>query len=197
MFTSRAEYRLLLREDNADLRLMEKGYQLGLIEDELYGKLKTKRKVVRDELHRLKETVVYPQREVNEKLARLNTAPLRNVSCLRDLLKRPELSYRDLCFFDASPPELSDEIVKQVEIQVKYQGYIDRQRDQVERFKKLEGIVLPAELDYNEVPGLSQEAREKLVKIRPYTLGQTSRISGITPAAISILMIYLKKIGCL
>jgi tRNA uridine 5-carboxymethylaminomethyl modification enzyme len=195
MFTSRAEYRLLLREDNADLRLMEKGYQLGLIDDRSYGKLKTKRKAVQDELLRLKETLVYPQREVNEKLAQLNTAPLRNVSSLRDLLKRPELSYRDLCLFDAPPPEYPDETVKQVEIQVKYQGYIDRQKDQVERFKKLEGIVLPADLDYNEVSGLTQEVREKLVKIRPYTLGQTSRISGVTPAAISILMIHFKKIG--
>lgn len=197
MFTSRAEYRLLLREDNADLRLMEKGYQIGLVGDDSYEKLKTKRKVIRDELRRLKETMVYPRREVNERLGHLQSAPLRNVSSLGDLLKRPELSYQDLCIFDSPPSDLSDEIVKQLEIHVKYQGYIDRQQQQVERFKKLEGIVIPPDLDYSEIPGLSREVREKLMKIRPYTLGQTSRISGVTPAAISILTVYLKKIGCL
>jgi len=197
MFTSRAEYRLLLREDNADLRLMEKGYQIGLVGDDSYEKLKTKRKVIRDELRRLKETMVYPRKEVNERLVHLQSAPLRNVSTLEDLLKRPELSYQDLYLFDSPPSDLPDEIVKQVEIHVKYQGYIDRQQQQVERFKKLEEIVIPPELDYNEIPGLSWEVREKLLKIRPYTLGQTSRIAGITPAAISILTIYLKKVGCL
>jgi len=197
MFTSRAEYRLLLREDNADLRLMEKGYQIGLVGDDSYEKLKTKRKLIRDELRRLKETMVYPRREVNERLVHMQSAPLRNVSTLEDLLKRPELSYQDLYLFDSPPSDLSDEIVKQLEIHVKYQGYIDRQQQQVERFKKLEGIVLPPDLDYSEIPGLSREVREKLLKIKPYTLGQTSRIPGITPAAISILMVYLKKIGCL
>jgi len=197
MFTSRAEYRLLLREDNADLRLMEKGYQIGLIKDDSYKKLKEKRKVILDELKRLKETVVYPKAEINEKLANLQSAPLRNVSTLGDLLKRPELSYQNLYLFDSPPSDLPDDIVKQIEIHVKYQGYIDRQQEQVERFKKLEGIVMPADLDYSEIPGLSREVREKLMKIRPYTLGQTSRISGVTPAAISILTIYLKKMGCL
>lgn len=197
MFTSRAEYRLLLREDNADLRLMEKGYKIGLIGGDSYKKLETKRKVMREGLKRLKETVIYPRREVNEKLVHLQSAPLRNVSTLEDLLKRPELSYRDLYLFDSPPSDLPEEIVKQVEIHVKYQGYIDRQQQQVERFKKLEGIVIPPELDYSEIPGLSQEVREKLIKIRPYTLGQTSRISGVTPAAISILTVYLKKMGYL
>jgi len=197
MFTSRAEYRLLLREDNADLRLMEKGYQIGLVGDDCYERLITKRKVINNELRRLKEAIIYPRREINEKLGHLQSAPLRNVSTLEDLLKRPELSYQDLYTFDSPPSDLSDEIVKQIEIHVKYQGYIDRQQQQVERFKKLEGIVIPADLDYNEIPGLSKEVREKLMKIRPYTLGQTSRISGVTPAAISILTVYLKKIGCL
>jgi tRNA uridine 5-carboxymethylaminomethyl modification enzyme len=122
---------------------------------------------------------------------------LRNVTTLEGLLKRPELSYQDLCLFDPPPSDIPDAIIKQIEIQVKYQGYIDRQQQQVERFKKLEGVVIPPEMDYNEIKGLSREVREKLLRIKPYTLGQTSRISGITPAAISILMIYLKKMGCI
>jgi tRNA uridine 5-carboxymethylaminomethyl modification enzyme len=197
MFTSRAEYRLLLREDNADLRLMEKGYQLGLITDSAYENLTNKRKALHAEISRLKETVIYPQGAINEKLSHLKSAPLRTVSTLGDLLKRPELTYRDLSLLAPPPPDIPDAIVKQVEIHLKYQGYIDRQHEQVKRFKKLEGVVIPSELDYNEIAGLSHEVREKLLTIRPYTLGQTSRISGITPAALSILIIYLKKIGCL
>ena len=197
MFTSRAEYRLLLREDNADLRLMEKGYQIGLIKDDIYKRLEKKKEVLGDGLKRLKATTIYPRKEVNDKLVGLRSSPLRNVSTLEDLLKRPEISYQDLYLFDSLPSDLPDEIVRQLEIHVKYQGYIDRQQQQVEQCKKMEGIVIPPDLDYREIPGLSREVREKLVKIRPYTLGQTSRISGITPAAISILTIYLKKMGCL
>lgn len=197
MFTSRAEYRLLLREDNADLRLMEKGYQLGLMKGDIYKRLEAKKKLISDGLTRLKETSVYPRKEVNDTLVHLQSAPLRNVSTLEGLLKRPEISYQDLYLFDSLPSELPDEIVQQLEIQVKYQGYIDRQKQQVEQFKKMEEVIIPPDLDYSEIPGLSREVREKLIKIRPYTLGQTSRISGITPAAISILTIYLKKMGSL
>ncbi len=197
MFTSRAEYRLLLREDNADLRLMEKGYQIGLVKEDAYKKLKIKSQIICEELKRLEGTAVYPRSEVNEKLAKLQSAPLRNVATLGDLLKRPELSYQDLCLFDPPASNIPDAVVKQVEIHVKYQGYIDRQQQQVERFKKLEGVVIPPDMDYNEMKGLSQEVREKLLKIKPHTLGQTSRISGITPAAITILTIYLKKMGCI
>jgi len=197
MFTSRAEYRLLLREDNADLRLMEKGYQIGLVKEGAYEKLKIKSQIICEELKRLEGTAVYPRSEVNEKLAQLQSAPLRNVATLGDLLKRPELSYQDLCLFDPPASNIPDAIAKQLEIHVKYQGYIDRQQQQVERFKKLEGVVIPPDMDYNEIKGLSQEVREKLLKIKPYTLGQTSRISGITPAAITILTIYLKKMGCI
>ena len=197
MFTSRAEYRLLLREDNADLRLMEKGYQLGLIKGDIYKRLERKKELISDRLKRLKETSVYPRKEVNDTLVHLQSAPLRNVSTLEGLLKRPEISYQNLYLFDSLPSDLPDEIVRQLEIQVKYQGYIDRQQQQVEKFKKMEGVVIPPDLDYSEIPELSREVREKLIKIRPYTLGQTSRISGITPAAISILTIYLKKMECL
>jgi tRNA uridine 5-carboxymethylaminomethyl modification enzyme len=197
MFTSRAEYRLLLREDNADLRLMEKGYQLGLIKGDIYKRLEEKKKLISDGLKRLKETSVYPRKEVNDTLVHLQSAPLRNVSTLEGLLKRPEISYQDLYLFDSLPSDLPDEIVRQLEIQVKYQGYIDRQQQQVEQFKKMEGVVIPPDLEYSEIPGFSREVREKLIKIKPYTLGQASRISGITPAAISILTIYLKKMGSL
>ena len=197
MFTSRAEYRLLLREDNADLRLMDKGYRLGLVNDEAYGRLARKKKHITEALKRLKETQVYPQSSVNDKLRQRGSAPLRTVSTLYDLMKRPELDYQDVCLFDSCPADLSDDCIKQIEIQVKYQGYIDRQYQQVAQFKKLEGIVIPSHINYEEIQGLSREVREKLISIRPFTLGQTSRISGITPAALSILMIYLKKIGCL
>jgi tRNA uridine 5-carboxymethylaminomethyl modification enzyme len=197
MFTSRAEYRLLLREDNADLRLMDKGYKLGLVTDEAYNRLEKKRRTIDNELKRLKDTQVYPQSTVNDKLEEQGSAPLRTVSTLHDLMKRPELSYQDVCFFDSCPADLSDDIVKQLEIQVKYQGYIDRQSQQVAQFKKLEGIVIPADIQYEEIHGLTREVQEKLAAIRPHTLGQASRISGITPAALSILMIYFKKLGWL
>ena len=179
------------------LRLTEKGYKLGLVTDAAYERLTRKKKTIDDEMKRLKETQVYPTNSVNDTLQQQGSSPLRTVSTLHGLMKRPELSYRDICLFDSCPADLSDDIIKQIEIQVKYQGYIDRQYQQVEQFKKLEGIVIPPDIQYEEIQGLSREVREKLVKIRPHTLGQTSRISGITPAALSILMIYLKKLGWL
>ena len=197
MFTSRAEYRLLLREDNADLRLMDKGYTLGLVSDDAFERLTKKKRTIDRELKRLKETPVYPQSTVNDKLKEHESAPLRTVSSLHDLMKRPELSYQKVCLFDSCPADLTDDIIKQIEIQVKYQGYIDRQHQQVAQFKKLEGIVIPPEIQYEEIQGITHEVREKLITIRPQTLGQASRISGITPAALSILMIYLKKLGWL
>ena len=197
MFTSRAEYRLLLREDNADLRLTEKGYRLGLVTDKAYGRLAEKKKNIGDLLKKLSETPVYPRDTVNDKLRRRGSAPLRTAATLFDLLKRPELSYRDMCLFDSCPADLPDDCIKQIEIQVKYQGYIDRQYQQVAQFRKLEGIVIPPDINYEEMQGLSREVREKLISIRPLTLGQSSRISGMTPAATSILMIYLKRLGVL
>jgi tRNA uridine 5-carboxymethylaminomethyl modification enzyme len=197
MFTSRAEYRLILREDNADMRLSEKGHQLGLVTPDAYQRAAAKRKRIEGEVKRLADTVVYPRAEANEKLLPLGTAPLRNACSLSDLLRRPELSYRDIQLFDAAPTRMPDDIIRQVEIQVKYQGYIDRQYQQVAQFKKLESIIMPPDLPYEEMKGLSREVREKLIRVRPHTFGQTSRISGITPAALSILMIYLKKAGAL
>jgi tRNA uridine 5-carboxymethylaminomethyl modification enzyme len=141
--------------------------------------------------------MIYPREEVNQKILPLNTSPLRNVCSLGDLLKRPELTYQDIQLFDAAPSPVPDDIARQVEIQVKYQGYIDRQYQQVAQFKKLESIIMPPDLPYGEMKGLSREVQEKLIKVRPHTFGQMSRISGITPAALSILMIYLKKAGAL
>ncbi len=197
MFTSRAEYRLILREDNADLRLSEKGRQLGLVTGEAYRWVHAKRTRIEEEVRRLSETMIYPREEVNRKILPLGTSPLRNACSLGDLLKRPELTYQDLQRIDAAPHQVPDDIARQVEIQVKYQGYIDRQFQQVAQFKKMESIIMPPDLPYGDMKGLSREVREKLLKVRPHTLGQTSRISGITPAALSILMIYLKKAGAL
>jgi tRNA uridine 5-carboxymethylaminomethyl modification enzyme len=197
MFTSRAEYRLILREDNADMRLSEKGRQLGLVTEEAYRRVQAKRTRIEEEVRRLSETMIYPREEVNQKILPLGTSPLRNVCSLGDLLKRPELTYQDIQLFEAAPPPVPDDVARQVEIQVKYQGYIDRQYQQVAQFKKLESIIMPPDLPYDEMKGLSREVREKLIKVRPHTFGQTSRISGITPAALSILMIYLKKAGAL
>jgi len=197
MFTSRAEYRLILREDNADLRLSDRGHRLGLVSAAANQQVKAKRERVDDEVVRLKETMIHPRGEVNQKLLPLGTTPLRNVCSLADLLKRPELSYQDLRLFDAGQATLPDDIARQVEIQIKYQGYIDRQHQQVAQFKKLESIVMPSDLPYDAMKGLSREVREKLIKVRPHTFGQTSRISGMTPAALSILMIHLKKAGAL
>ncbi len=197
MFTSRAEYRLILREDNADLRLSEKGRQLGLVTGEAYRRVQAKRTRIAEEVRRLAETMIYPREEVNRKILPLGTSPLRNACSLGDLLKRPELTYQDLQRIDAAPHQVPDDIARQVEIQVKYQGYIDRQYQQVAQFKKMESIIMPPDLPYGDMKGLSREAREKLLKVRPHTFGQTSRISGITPAALSILMIYLKKAGAL
>jgi tRNA uridine 5-carboxymethylaminomethyl modification enzyme len=197
MFTSRAEYRLILREDNADMRLSEKGRQLGLVTGEAYQRVQAKRTRIAQEVRRLYETMIYPREEVNQKMLPLGTSPLRNACSLGDLLKRPELTYQDIQLLDAAPSPVPDDIARQVEIQVKYQGYIDRQYQQVAQFKKLESIIMPPDLPYGEMKGLSREVREKLLRVRPHTFGQMSRISGITPAALSILMIYLKKAGAL
>ena len=186
-----------MREDNADTRLSEKGRQLGLVTEEACRRVHAKRTRIEEEVRRLSETMIYPREEVNQKILPLGTSPLRNVCSLGDLLKRPELTYQDIQLVDAAPPRLPDDIARQVEIQVKYQGYIDRQYQQVAQFKKLESIIMPPDLPYAEMKGLSREVREKLIKVRPHTFGQMSRISGITPAALSILMIYLKKAGAL
>jgi tRNA uridine 5-carboxymethylaminomethyl modification enzyme len=193
MFTSRAEYRLLLREDNADLRLMEKGYQLGLIETDACLRLNNKKQEIEKELQRLEETRVHPTPEVQEWLDKWGSSALRHTVCLKELLRRPEIDYRALAELPLLAPGISASALEQVEIQVKYEGYIERQQQMVEKFKRLEQKQLPQDLNYFAVPSLSTEVRQKLNDIRPASFGQASRISGITPAALSILMIYMKK----
>jgi len=197
MFTSRAEYRLHLREDNADLRLREKGYEVGLVKEEDY-KIFLKKKVdIEKTLSQISNRRVNPTKENNEILQQWESAPLKKDSSLQEILKRPEVHFRHLFIFDRSLESLPEAVQEQVEIQVKYDGYIKRQMEQIERFKRLEEVSFPEGFDFSSVIGLSTEVMEKLKKIKPYSLGQASRISGVTPAALSILMVNLKKQGYL
>jgi tRNA uridine 5-carboxymethylaminomethyl modification enzyme len=197
MFTSRAEYRLHLREDNADLRLREKGYEVGLVKEEDYQIFLKKKSAIERTLSRISDMKITPTKENNETLHRWGSAPLKKEVFLRELLKRPEIHFGHLIDFDRDLENLPEEVKEQLEIQVKYDGYIKRQMEQIERFKKLEEVSFPVDFDFASVIGLSTEVMEKLTKIRPYSLGQASRISGVTPAAISILMVNLKKQGYL
>ncbi len=197
MFTSRAEYRLHLREDNADLRLREMGYRVGLVKEEDYRKFLEKKMAIEKTLLKISEFKLTPSRENNETLHRWGCTPLKKDASLFELLKRPEIHFEHLVHFDPILKELKREVREQVEIQVKYDGYIKRQMDLIERAQKLEEVNFPKDFDFSSVMGLSTEVREKLTKIRPISLGQASRISGVTPAAISILMINLKKQGYL
>ncbi len=193
MFTSRAEYRLLLREDNAGRRLMEKGNELGLIDDETLKDMKERQKEISSEVLRVKNTVITPSKTVNDYLVNIGSSALRNAATLDQILKRPELGYQDIVALDGHPKKVDEGTAHQVEIEIKYEGYIQRQLRDVEKFKHQEKIKIPPELDYAKVYGLSNELREKLASVKPVSLGQASRIPGITPAAISIIMIYLKK----
>jgi tRNA uridine 5-carboxymethylaminomethyl modification enzyme len=197
MFTSRAEYRLLLREDNADQRLMERGNELGLIDDETLMVMKERHREISAEVHRIKNSVITPSKTVNDYLVKVGSSPIKNAATLGQILKRPEVSYQDITALDGQHKEIDEGIAHQVEIEIKYEGYIQRQLKDVERFKNNEKIRIPPGFDYTNAHGLSNELREKLSAIRPISLGQASRISGITPAAISIIMIYLKKGGSL
>ena len=192
MFTSRAEYRLLLREDNADLRLRDRGREVGLVREEEYACFIAKRESIQRELDRLRETKILPSTADKGFLEDFGLVGLQNAMTLEQLLRRPDMAYEDLARVDAISADVPAQIREQVEIQVKYQGYIDRQLDQVERARKLETAGIPADFDYAGISGLSTEVREKLQKFKPDTLGQASRIPGVTPAAISILSIVLK-----
>ena len=192
MMTSRAEYRLLLRQDNADLRLTEIGHEVGLISEERYQKFLTKKANIEKEIARLKSTIVKPTKEVNELLINYGTSPLTTGTKMNELLKRTELDYDKLASIDPDRPELSLQEKEEVEIQVKYEGYIKMQEEQVEKFKKMETKLLPEDIDYSSINGLCLEARQKLDKFRPRSIGQASRISGVSPADISVLLIYLQ-----
>ena len=197
MFTSRAEYRLHLREDNADLRLREKGYEVGLVKEEDYRIFFDKKVAIEKTLSRISELRVNPTKENNEILHQWGSSSLKKDVYLQEILKRPETHFKHLFTFDQSLESLPEPVQAQVEIQVKYDGYIKRQMEQIERFKRLEEVGFPEGFDFSSVIGLSTEVMEKLEKIKPYSLGQASRISGVTPAAISILMVNLKKQGYL
>ena len=192
MMTSRAEYRLLLRQDNADLRLTEIGHKVGLISEERYQKFLTKKANIEKEIQRLKNTIVKPTEEVNKLLIDCGTSPLTTGTKMAELLKRTELDYEKLVSIDPERPELTLQEKEEVEIQVKYEGYIKMQEAQVEKFKKLETKLLPEDIDYKSINGLCLEARQKLDKFRPRSIGQASRISGVSPADISVLLIYLQ-----
>ncbi len=194
MMTSRAEYRLLLRQDNADLRLTEIGHEVGLISDDRYAKFLDKKQKIEQEIERIRTTNIKPTEKVNKFLEKNSSSLLSNGTKLIDLLKRSELSYEKLKEIDENRPELPDEVKKEVEIQIKYEGYIKLQEEQVEKFKKLEYKLLPKEINYEEIKGLRLEARQKLNKIKPNSVGQASRISGVSPADISVLLIYLEQI---
>ena len=192
MMTSRAEYRLLLRQDNADLRLLEIGYKVGLVSEERYQKFLKKKKSIEDEIARVRATIIRPTKEVNEFLKRYNSSELTTGASLADLVKRTELTYEGLKKIDPNRPELAEQVEKEVGIELKYEGYIKLQAEQVEKFKKLEQKLLPEDINYEDIKGLRLEARQKLNKIRPISVGQASRISGVSPADISVLLIYLE-----
>ena len=192
MMTSRAEYRLLLRQDNADLRLTEIGHDVGLISDERYERFLNKKENIDKEIKRLKETVVRPTEKVNKFLEEHGTTRLQTGSKMSELLKRTELTYKDLEEIDENRPELDLAVKEEVEIQVKYEGYIKMEEEQVEKFKKMENKKIPEGIDYSSIKGLRIEARQKLDKIKPKSIGQASRISGVSPADINVLLIYLQ-----
>ena len=193
MMTSRAEYRLLLRQDNSDLRLTQIGYDVGLITQERYQKFLTKKKAIELEIERLETTVIKPTAEVNKFLENYNSSVLTTGAKLAELLRRTELNYEMLKEIDKDRKELPKEVTDEVEIEVKYKGYIKLQQQQVEKFKKLEKKLLPEQINYEELKGLRLEARQKLNKIRPHSVGQASRISGVSPADIAVLLIYLEQ----
>ena len=195
MFTSRAEYRLMLREDNADLRLMGIGHELGLIDDDTLKDLRARKEQIDREIQRVKQTIVKPTAGVNEYLQSRNTKPIRQGVHLGQLLKRTELDYRMVQILAKSPDTINNAVARQVEIEIKYEGYIQKQFREIERFQNLERIKIPRDFDFANVHGLSNELKEKLSKVKPVSLGQVSRIDGITPAAISVLIVALKAMG--
>ena len=195
MMTSRAEYRLLLRQDNADLRLTKIGHDVGLISDERYEKFVKKYENIEKEIKRLKALTVKPEEKVNKLLEKAGTSVLTTGTKMAELLKRTELNYEMLKEIDPERPELSDQEKKEVEIQVKYEGYIKLQEAQVEKFKKLETKMLPENINYEDLKGISLEARQKLNKFKPRSIGQASRISGVSPADVSVLLVYLQQKG--
>lgn len=195
MMTSRSEYRLYLRQDNADIRLTDIGHRIGLISDERYEKFKHKLKLIEEERRRAESTIITPSDDPDSILEKHGTAPLVTGCHLAELIKRPQLNYEILTPIDRTRPDLPEEVFEQVETELKYEGYIKRQRAQIAEMRRLEVKLIPEDIDYSKVTGLRIEAAEKLMKIRPVNIGQASRISGVSPADISVLLIYLSKKG--
>lgn len=194
LLTSRAEYRLLLRHDNADLRLTQLGYEIGLVTQDRFDQFMMKKELVAAELQRLKTTKVRPEPAVQSMLASKQSVLLNNAVDLVSLLRRPEISIYDLYTFSAPPIPLDEDVIEQVEIQIKYEGYIEKQVAHVEKLKKMEKKRIPDDIDYDRVHGLSNEAKQKLKQILPLSIGQASRISGVTPADLSILLVYMESL---
>jgi tRNA uridine 5-carboxymethylaminomethyl modification enzyme len=193
MFTSRAEYRLLLREDNADFRLRDIGYRLGLVPEEVYRDFCRKRDTIERVIERLHRVKIRPEKGINDRLKEIGTPPIKNPVTLAQLLRRMEVTFGHVKLFDEGIDHIEDRLAEEIEIRIKYEGYIKRQEVQVQKMKKLENFRLPDDIDYNLIHGLSNEVKEKLSKVRPLTLGQASRISGVTPAALMAIQVYLKK----
>ena len=193
MMTSRAEYRLLLRQDNADLRLTKKGYEVGLISEERYQALLRKEKEIEEEIKRVEHTNIGANEKVQAFLEKHGSTPLKSGTTLGELIRRPELSYEELAKIDENRPELRADVQEQVNIEIKYEGYIQRQKRQVEQFKKLETKKIPKDIDYDDVYSLRLEAKQKLKEYEPTSIGQASRISGVSPADISVLLVYLES----
>ena len=193
MMTSRSEYRLILRQDNADQRLTPIGNRVGLISDARMNALNKKLEEVSAEIERLKHLNVPPSQELNDLLVSKGTSPLSTGYKMADLIRRPQINYNDIAFIDEARPDLSDEVAEQVELQIKYEGYIEKQLEQIEQMRKLEQKVLPNDMDYSQVYGLRLEAIEKLNKLQPHSVGQASRISGVSPADISMLVVWLQR----
>ena len=194
IMTSRAEYRLVLRQDNADIRLTEKGHEVGLVKEDRYEKYLEKKEIVKRETERLRNTFLKPE-EINGFLDEKGTSPVKSAVSLYDILRRPEVTYDDTEFLDTDRPQLSQHQKTLMEVQIKYEGYIEKQRQRIEKFKKLENKKLPQDMDYNAIEGLRIEARQKLTEIKPLSIGQASRISGVSPADINVLLIYMEKNG--
>jgi tRNA uridine 5-carboxymethylaminomethyl modification enzyme len=192
--TSRAEYRLLLRQDNADMRLTDIGANIGLISCDRYNRFLQKRMNIEQEIIRVKKTNIRPNSIVNAILAELNSSPIDNVYKLDELIKRPELNYQNLSGIDLDRPDvLNDEEKEQVNIQIKYEGYLKKQEQSIEHFRKIENKKIPENINYVSIKGLSKEAVQKLTNIKPLNFGQASRITGVSPADILVLQVYLKK----
>src|SRR5699024_8872252 len=193
LLTSRAEYRLLLRHDNADIRLTEKGYQMGLIDNARYQAFQDKLTAIKEEQTRLSKVTIKPSESLNKVLEEAGGAPLKQPIKALDFMKRPEVDYKIIDQFAPTPTKISADVIEQIEIQAKYQGYIDKSLQQVERMKKMEKKEIPDNIDYDAISGLKDEAKQKLKNIKTRSVGQASRISGVTPADVSILLVYIEQ----